>query len=101
MRTTIEGNLSAPRTTTALVATLLTLSVSLAFAQESTIKENAREAGRAVGTGVREVAKGAKQVGTAVGQTAKEVVEAAKEGGKELKRAVKGERQGSSKQAKE
>lgn len=97
MRTTMKGNHSAPRTTTALVATLLTLSVSLAFAQESTIKENAKEAGRAVGTGVREVAKGAKQVGTTVSETAKEVVEAAKEGGKELKRAVKGDRKDSTK----
>lgn len=85
------GSHRAVRRATAGVAALLTLTVSLTFAEESTIKENAKEAGRAVGTGVREVAAGAKQVGTAVGEAAKEVVEAAKEGGKELKRAVKGD----------
>jgi hypothetical protein len=64
-----------------------------ASAEESTLKDGARDAGRAVGTAAREVGKGAKKVGKAVGEAAKEgaqaVGEAAKEGAKEFKRAVK------------
>ncbi len=60
--------------------------------KETTVKEGAKGAGRAVGSAVHEVGKGAKDVGKAVGHGAKEGVEAAKEGGRELKKAVKGEK---------
>lgn len=92
MKPTLTGSYRAARTAIPLAALLLTFVMSSVFAEEPTLKENAKEAGRAVGTGIREVGAGAKQVGVAVGERAKEVVEAAKEGGKELKRAVKGEK---------
>lgn len=63
-----------------------------ALAEESTLKESAREVGRAVGTAAREVGDGAKKVGKAVGEAAKEGVEAVKEGAKEAKRAMKAEK---------
>jgi hypothetical protein len=59
------------------------------FAEESTLKEGARDVGRAVGTAAREVGDGVKKVGKAVGEAAKEVGQAAKEGAKEAKRAMK------------
>jgi len=59
------------------------------IAEESTLKEGARDVGRAVGTAAREVGDGAKKVGKAVGEAAKEVGQAAKEGAKEAKRAMK------------
>ena len=58
------------------------------FAEENTLKEGAKEVGRAVGTAAREVGDGAKQVGKAVGDAAKEVGQAVKEGAKEAKRAA-------------
>ncbi len=54
------------------------------FAGDSELKKDARKAGRATGTAVREVGQGVKQAG-------KEIGAAAKEGGKEFRRAVKGE----------
>lgn len=60
-----------------------------ALADESTLKDGAREVGHAVGTAAREVGDGAKKVGKAVGDAAKEGVEAVKEGAKEAKRAMK------------
>ena len=63
-----------------------------ASAEDSTLKEGARDAGRAVGTAAREVGQGAKKVGKAVGETAKKgakaVSDAAKAGAKEFKQAV-------------
>ncbi len=56
----------------------------LAGAGDSSLKEDARKAGRATGNAVREVGQGVKQAG-------KEIGAAAKEGGKEFRRAVKGE----------
>lgn len=68
---------------------LLTLGLAApAFAEENTLKEGAKEVGRAVGTAAREVGDGAKQVGKAVADAAKEVGAAAKEGAKEAKRAA-------------
>ena len=58
------------------------------FAEENTLKEGAKDVGRAVGTAAREVGDGAKQVGKAVGDAAKEVGQAVKEGAKEAKRAA-------------
>lgn len=49
----------------------------------SSLKDDARKAGRATGDAVREVGQGLKQAG-------KEIGSAAKEGGKEFRRAVKG-----------
>ena len=60
-----------------------------ALADESTLKDGAREVGHAIGTAAREVGDGAKKVGKAVGDAAKEGVEAVKEGAKEAKRAMK------------
>jgi hypothetical protein len=72
-----------------ITAVLLTLGLAApAFAEENTLKEGAKEVGRAVGTAAREVGDGAKQVGKAVAEAAKEVGEAAKEGAKEAKRAA-------------
>lgn len=51
---------------------------------DSSLKDDARKAGRATGSAVREVGQGLKQAG-------KEIGAAAKEGGKEFRRAVKGE----------
>lgn len=72
---------------------LLTAGVTApGFAEENTLKEGARDVGRAVGTAAREVGDGAKQVGKAVGDAAKDVGEAVKEGAKEAKRAMKKEK---------
>ena len=60
-----------------------------ACADEPTLKEGARDVGRAVGTAAREVGQGAKKVGKAVAEAAKEGAEAVKEGAKEAKRAMK------------
>ena len=60
-----------------------------AVAEESTLKEGAREVGRAVGTAAREVGEAGKKVGKAVAEAAKEGAEAVKEGAKEAKRAAK------------
>jgi hypothetical protein len=60
-----------------------------AFADESTLKEGAREVGRAVGTAAREVGEAGKKVGKAVAEVAKEGAQAVKEGAKEAKRAAK------------
>lgn len=59
-----------------------------AFADESTLKEGAREVGRAVGTAAREVGEAGKKVGKAVAEVAKEGAQAVKEGAKEAKRAA-------------
>jgi hypothetical protein len=65
-------------------------------AKEESIKEDARKAGRAVGSAAREVWQGAKKAGKEVGHEAKKagqaVGSAAKEGARESKRAFKGEK---------
>jgi len=69
---------------------LIAASVAMpALAEESTLKEGARDVGRAVGTAAREVGEGARKVGKAVAEAAKEGAEAVKEGAKEAKRAAK------------
>ncbi|MET0536062.1 MAG: hypothetical protein ABW171_17735 [Steroidobacter sp.] len=71
-------------------ALLLAAGVAMpVLAEESTLKEGAREVGRAVGTAAREVGQGAKKVGKEVAAVAKEGAEAVKEGAKEAKRAMK------------
>lgn len=62
----------------------LLLVPGLATGSDSSLKDDARKAGRATGAAVREVGQGLKQAG-------KEIGSAAKEGGKEFRRAVKGE----------
>lgn len=76
------------------VAALLALAsvATPGFAEESTLKDGAREVGRAVGTAAREVGDGAKKVGKAVGEAAKEGVAAVEEGAKEAKRAMQSEK---------
>jgi hypothetical protein len=74
-----------------LCTSMLLIAASVAgpaLAEESTLKEGAREVGRAVGTAAREVGQGAKKVGKAVAEVAKEGAEAVKEGAKEVKRAA-------------
>jgi hypothetical protein len=65
-------------------------------AKEQSLKEDARKAGRAVGSAAREVWQGAKKSGKEVGHEAKKAGQAvggaAKEGAQELKRAFKGEK---------
>ncbi len=65
-------------------------------AKEESVKEDARKAGRAVGSAAREVWQGAKKAGKEVGHEAKKAGQAvggaAKEGAQEFKRAFKGEK---------
>jgi len=79
----------------ACAVALVLASLSLASAEEQSIKDGAKRAGHAAGTVVHDIGQGAKKVGKEIGQGAKEagktVGEAAKEGGKEFQRAVKGE----------
>ena len=78
----------------AAVVALLVAHVS--GAEEGSLKEDARKAGRAVGSAAREVWQGAKKAGKEVGHEAKKAGQAvggaAKEGAQELKRAFKGEK---------
>jgi len=80
--------------TCAAVMTLLVADVS--GAEEGSLTEDARKAGRAVGSAAREVWQGAKKSGKEVGHEAKKAGQAvggaAKEGAQELKRAFKGEK---------
>jgi hypothetical protein len=70
--------------------------VSPSIAEEQGLKEDAKKAGRAVGSAAREVWQGAKKAGKEIGHTAakagKAVGGAAKEGAKELKSVFKGEK---------
>lgn len=70
--------------------------VSPSIAEEHGLREDAKKAGRAVGSVAREVWQGAKKVGKEIGHTAakagKAMGGAAKEGAKELKRAFKDEK---------
>jgi len=76
------------------VTTLLVAGIS--SAKEESVKEDARKAGRAVGSATREVWQGAKKAGKEIGHEAMKagqaVSGAAKEGAKEFKRAFKGEK---------
>lgn len=67
----------------------------IAGAEEESLKQGAKRAGRATGAVVHDIGQGAKQVGKEIGQGAKKVGktvgEAATEGGKEFRKAVKGE----------
>lgn len=69
--------------------------VTTAGAEEESLKQGAKRAGRATGAVVHDIGQGAKQVGKEIGQGAKKVGktlgEAASEGGKEFRKAVKGE----------
>jgi hypothetical protein len=62
------------------------------FAEESKVKQETKEAGKAVGTAAREVGQGTKkatkEVGQAVKEAARETGHAFKEGAKELKEAL-------------
>lgn len=75
------------------IACLLTLSA--AHAEESTLKEGAKEVGRATGNAAREVGQGTKKIATEVGHAtrdaAKEIGHATRDGAKEFAKAVKGE----------
>ena len=80
-------NLSAKLLRISLLLIAASIAVP-AVAEESTLKEGAREVGKAVGTAAREVGQGAKKVGKAVAEAAKEGAQAVKEGAKEAKRAM-------------
>ena len=78
----------------AAAAALLVAGISCA--KEESVKEDARKAGRAVGSAAREVWQGAKKAGKEIGHEAKKAGQAvggaAKEGAKEFKRAFKAEK---------
>jgi len=79
----------------ACAAAAAILVAGIPSAKEESVKEDARKAGRAVGSAAREVWQGAKKAGKEVGHEAKkagQAVGAAKEGARELKRAFKGEK---------
>lgn len=84
------------RVAVAGVALLLGGFVPPAGAEDRSLKEDAKEAGHAVGSALHEVGHGAKKVGKEIGHGAKEagkaVGDAAKEGGKEFHRAIKGDK---------
>lgn len=67
----------------------------LSGAEEESLKQGAKRAGRAAGEVVHDIGQGAKQVGKEIGKGTKKVGktvgEAASEGGKEFRKAVKGE----------
>jgi hypothetical protein len=80
-----------------ICASAMTLLVAhISSAEQGSIKEDARKAGRAVGSAAREVWQGAKKAGKEVGHDAKKAGQAvggaAKEGAQELKRGFKGEK---------
>jgi len=54
-----------------------------AFADGTPVKEDARKAGRTVGSAIRDVGQGAKKAGKEIGQ-------AAREGGREFRKAIRG-----------
>jgi hypothetical protein len=68
----------------AVALTLLLGACSSNRTQDASLKQGAKDVGRAVGTAAREVGQEAKKVG-------KMVAEAAKEGGQAFKEAVKGD----------
>jgi len=68
-----------------ILATVVLPATGLAADKGSSIKDDARKAGRATGSAFREVGQGLRQAG-------KEIGSAAKEGGKEFRRAVKGDK---------
>jgi len=80
----------------AVVMAFFAANIPFALAKEEGIKDDARKAGRAVGSAAREVWKDTKKAGKEIGHGAKEVGktvgDAAKKGGKEIKRAVNGEK---------
>lgn len=76
----------------AYAMTLLLGGVAFAAEKNAGVKAGAKDAGRAVGSAVREIGQGVKEVGKTIGHAAKEGVDAAKEGGREFKKAVKGEK---------
>ena len=81
----------------AVAATALVLTAT-AFAEDSKVKQEAKEAGKAVGEAAREVGHGTKKVTKEVGKTvaeaARETGHAFRDGAKELKKAVQGESDG-------
>jgi len=87
------------RRITILCVAALALNLAGVFpsiAEEQGLKEDAKKAGRAVGSAAREVWQGAKKAGKEIGHTAakagKAVGGAAREGAKELKSAFTGEK---------
>ena len=79
----------------AVVFVISSFLLSPTWAEEESLKQGAKRAGRATGAVVHDIGQGAKQVGKEIGQGAKKVGktvgEAASEGGKEFRKAVKGE----------
>ena len=83
----------------ALALVALSLVLTSAFAEDSKVKQDAKEAGKTVGTAARDAGHGAKKaskdVGKAVSTAARETGHAFRDGakafGKEFNKAVKGE----------
>ena len=83
----------AMNTLKSLSAALLALALcSSAYAEESKVKETAKEVGNAVGTAAREIAQGTKKVVKKVAKVTKEVAvetgHAFRDGAKEVKKAA-------------
>jgi hypothetical protein len=81
---------------------LLLVTLTPVYAEETSIKDDAKQAGKSVSSAVREVGQSAKkagkeigpatkQAGRAITQAAKNGVEALKQGGKSVKHAFVGE----------
>jgi hypothetical protein len=77
-------------------AAVTLLAGRISAAKEESVKEEARKAGRAVGSAAREVWQGAKKAGKEASHEAKKAGQAvggaAKEGAQELRRAFKGDK---------
>ena len=78
-----------------ILATALLLGAGSALAEESKVHQDAKKAGKEIGTAAREVGQGTKkitkEVGKAVVEAARETGHAFRDGAKEVKKTVKGE----------
>ena len=80
----------------AAILALNIIGVFSSLADEDSLEDGARKAGRTVGSAAREAWQGTKKIGKEIGHAAakagKAVGGAAKEGAREFKRAIKGEK---------
>ena len=71
------------------ILTLALLSCGVTLAEESTLKEGAKEVGQKTGEVVHKIGEGGKVVGKKVAEVAVEVGHATRDGAKEFAKAVK------------
>jgi hypothetical protein len=83
------------RNTFVLVLGATFLMSVVSHAEESKVRQEAKQAGKEIGTAAREIGQGTKkatkEVGKAVAEAARETGHAFRDGAKEVKKAVKGE----------